>query len=224
MGYPATASPYLPYFQEASTTYGVPEPILVAMAQQESSMGVNLYGQAGELGIMQTGTDVVQNYHIGNPLDPHQDIDGAAAYLATLYQKTGNWTSAVAAYNGSGTAASTYAGQVMAQAQNYGYQPTGADTSSTIWNYVQQAARTIGLDPVGTSSSNISQGNAPGKVASATVGGIRSTGDLIAWVSKNWVVVLTVAAAGVVGIFAISDAFKSPSSGGTTTKIVPVPV
>lgn len=53
---------------------------------------------AGAIGIMQFMPGTAKMLGI-NPKDPNQAIDGAARYLKQLYNQTGSWEKAVAAYN-----------------------------------------------------------------------------------------------------------------------------
>jgi hypothetical protein len=225
MGLPSQAQAIAPYLQAASSTYGVPVEILGAIAKQETSFGANpntyTPGSAGELGVMQTTPAIVSQYGI-NPYDPQSDINGAAAYLATLYTQKGNWPAAVAAYNGTGQAAQNYSSQVMGTAQSYGYAgATGATGSSAAdWTqFLQNVAKGFGLDPVGTSSSNVSMGNAPGQAAAAGIGAV-------SWLSnpQNLLVLTALAGAGILAIVAIASAFTGGGGGGSKTTIMPVPV
>lgn len=201
----------------------MPVEILAAVAKQETSFGTNpntyTPGSAGELGIMQTTPAIVSQYGI-NPYDPQSDINGAAAYLATLYQQKGNWTSAVAAYNGTGQAAQNYASQVMGTAQSYGYTGSTGSTPADWTTFIQNVAKGFGLDPVGTGSGNVSMGNAPGQAVSTGIG-------VGSWLNnpQHLVALAAIAGAAILGVIAIASAFTgSGGGGGSKTTIMPIPV
>lgn len=215
MPLPAAATPYAQFFTSASQQYGVPVEILAAVASQESNFGQasNTYipNTNGELGIMQTTPAIVSQYGI-DPYNPQSDINGAAAYLASLYQQSGSWSSAVASYNGTGPAAAAYSQSVMSKAQSYGY--AGATTPQGIGQQIGNAVTTIlqgaGLQPL--NQSNL--GTNVGTTAAQGVG---------QWLQTNGLLVLGLGAAAVIGIMAVASAF-SGGGGGSKTTVVPVPV
>ena len=81
---------------------GVPPEIALAVAQKETGVchwdasGTVKIGRAGEIGVMQVlpltapGVDLY---------DPAANIRAGVGYLAAMYQRYGDWTAAVAAYN-----------------------------------------------------------------------------------------------------------------------------
>jgi len=85
--------------QNASTSSGVPYPILQAVAQQESSYNPSAVSPAGAVGLMQIMPANFQSFGVTNPTDPVQSANAGAAYLAQLYQQYGNWADALVAYN-----------------------------------------------------------------------------------------------------------------------------
>lgn len=196
------ASELIPIFNTAASTYNVPAPILEAVAYQETSMGGNpntyVVGAAGELGVMQTTPGIVSAYGI-NPYDPTSDINGAAHYLSDLFQKTGSWSAAVAAYNGSGPAAQAYSSTVMANAVNLGFSD-GSTTSS---------------NPI---SSAITAG-----ITAAIPGGTQIAAA-ITWAENNWIEILIVIGVIALLIFSIMKLFPAGSNSGGDTKIIPIPV
>lgn len=90
-----------PFFRVAENVNGLPQGILERMAQQESSfrpevINGTVKSSAGAVGLLQ----IVPKWHPGvNPTDPIASINYAGKYLKELYQKTGTWEKALAAYN-----------------------------------------------------------------------------------------------------------------------------
>lgn len=88
--------PFGPIFEAAEKAFGIPNLLLVEMARKESNFNTKAISNKGAVGIMQ----IVPKWHPGvNPLDPSQSIMYAAKYLKSLYQQTGSWRGALAAYN-----------------------------------------------------------------------------------------------------------------------------
>lgn len=107
----------MPIFQRASMETGVPVPILMAQARQESNFNPNATGRAGEIGIGQIMPSTAQNPGFGvQPVDPARLRDPAenimfqARYLAGRARAAGltDWNNqeqvaaALRAYNGGG--------------------------------------------------------------------------------------------------------------------------
>ncbi len=97
---------YTELIANASSEYGVPEPLIYAVILTESSFEPNAHSSAGAKGLMQlmdiTNEDVCKRS--GKPLDadifePSVNIDRGAYYLAYLYRQFGTWRESVAAYN-----------------------------------------------------------------------------------------------------------------------------
>ena len=73
----------------------VPAPLLVAMQQRASGFRTNVYGRAGERGIMQ----VPARYSIRcNMISRKGQMRCGAKYLQEKYRQCGSWESAVTAY------------------------------------------------------------------------------------------------------------------------------
>jgi soluble lytic murein transglycosylase-like protein len=110
-----TAPPELmPYFEEASRTYGVPVPLLVAQAKQESNFNPAARGRAGEIGVMQImpSTAVDPGFGMSGVAphrldDPRTNILFGAQYLAARNRGT-DWNNpqqrdaGLGRYNGGG--------------------------------------------------------------------------------------------------------------------------
>ena len=85
---------------------GIPSGILHRLIMQESHFRTDIItgatrSKTGALGIAQfmPSTAKQELGSINAALNPLVAIEGAGRYLAKLYKSTGNWTSAVAAYN-----------------------------------------------------------------------------------------------------------------------------
>jgi len=85
--------------QNASNQYGVPYPILQAVAQQESSYNPSAVSSAGAVGLMQIMPANYSSLGVTNPTDPQQSANAGAKYLSQLYSQYGNWNDALIAYN-----------------------------------------------------------------------------------------------------------------------------
>jgi len=114
-----TASAYQAYFAAAGTTYGVPEQLLSAVADTESSYQPDVVSSAGAEGLMQLMPATASSLGI-NPFDPAQAVDGAARLLAAYHNQFGSWSLALAAYNAGPGAVDQYSGvPPYAQTQAY---------------------------------------------------------------------------------------------------------
>lgn len=100
----------------AAQQYGVPTDLFTSIIQGESGFNPNavnpLTGAEG-LGQILPSTANQPGYglqQLTNPLDPQSNLNFAAQYLQTLYQKLGTWIGAVAAYSGTPAGSLPYAG------------------------------------------------------------------------------------------------------------------
>ncbi len=108
--------------------YGVDPAIALAVAQQESGFNQGARGAAGEVGMFQLLPSTASDLGV-NPYNESENIEGGISYLAQLYRQFGDWTKALAAYNGGqgnmarGTTPPQswqYAQEVLGTAQVYG--------------------------------------------------------------------------------------------------------
>lgn len=162
MGLPAGYVQYQSTVQSAADTYGVPVSILGGLIQQESGWNVAVpVGSAGEIGFGQIKPSTAGDLGI-NPYDPVDNINGAAKYLSQQYQKFGNWSDALGAYNqGAG-----------------GYQGDGHDKGVAYAQSVLNKAKAFGdvpSDAGGNSNSQASTASATNSTGSSSLGSIAST-------------------------------------------------
>lgn len=117
--------------QSAANSSGVPLSILQAVAFQESSYNPNAVSGAGAQGLMQLMPATGASLGVTNPFDLQQNANAGAVYLQQLYQRFGNWSDALIAYNegptkfASGTvvpSSQSYADAILA---NAGYSSSG---------------------------------------------------------------------------------------------------
>lgn len=100
---PPAAAPYLGAISAAEQHYGLPSGLLARQLAQESAYKPDVIsGQttssAGAIGIAQLEPATAADLGV-DPTDPYASIDAAARYMRTLYDKTGSWFSALAAYD-----------------------------------------------------------------------------------------------------------------------------
>lgn len=97
------AAPYENAIVDAENKYNIPNNYLAKLLNQESRFRPDIItgqtrSRTGATGIAQFMPDTAKELGV-NPLDPMESIDGAARYLNQLFNKFGNWTEAIAAYN-----------------------------------------------------------------------------------------------------------------------------
>lgn len=79
--------------------YGIPQPILFGLIQQESSWNPNAIGDNGAAyGFGQLHAGAATDTGV-NRFDPIGNLKGTASYLSRQFKKYGNWTDALSAYN-----------------------------------------------------------------------------------------------------------------------------
>ncbi len=101
--------------EQAAQKYGIPPEILKAIAFKESRWNPNAVGDGGQShGMMQIYSRAHPDYNVARgQQDPSYNIEYAAQMLRGLYDRTGNWQTAVMRYNGSGPMARAYANDVF---------------------------------------------------------------------------------------------------------------
>jgi|GEM_PF-1229318 len=104
-------SELMPYFDEASKTYGIDKGILIAIAKRESNFRSDATSSAGARGIMQLMPETAKGLGVTNAYDPEQNIMGAARLLSSELKKyNGNLSLALAAYGAGGGSVGKYNG------------------------------------------------------------------------------------------------------------------
>lgn len=90
---------WAPQIQQAATQYGVPIEVVQEVMRHESGGNAKALSPMGAIGLMQLMPGTAKSLGV-NPHDPNQNILGGVKYLRQLYDQTGSWTQAIAAYNG----------------------------------------------------------------------------------------------------------------------------
>lgn len=105
-GWPTGSEPYKAMIQSAASSNGVPVMILAWLLWKESRYNPAIISgrkrsPVGAMGIAQfmPATAVEELGSQAAALDPARAIPGAARYLKKLYNGTGTWAQALAAYN-----------------------------------------------------------------------------------------------------------------------------
>lgn len=116
-------SPLAGYYQSVASgiaqSSGIPPALFNALIAKESSFqqtdnsGNTLTSSAGALGLGQLMPNTAASLGV-DPTDPIANLTGAATYLSSLFNRYGNWRSALSAYNsGSSTGALGYADSIL---------------------------------------------------------------------------------------------------------------
>lgn len=110
---------FLPMAREAARRHGVPEDLFARLVQQESGWNPNAESHKGALGLAQLMPQTARRLRV-DPLDPAENLEGGARYLAQQYRKFGTWPLALAAYNAGPQAVKKYGGvPPYKETQNY---------------------------------------------------------------------------------------------------------
>jgi len=96
--------PYAAHIAEAAQRFGIPERWIRAVLRAESAGDVRAISPAGAMGLMQVMPDTWAalriRYQLGrDPHDPRDNIMAGAAYLREMWDRYGNVTAMLAAYN-----------------------------------------------------------------------------------------------------------------------------
>ncbi len=111
--------PYLAMAREAALRNGIPVDLFLKLVQQESGWNASAKSHKGALGLAQLMPATARRLNV-DPLDPYQNLDGGARYLAKQYRKFGSWRLALAAYNAGPQAVRKYGGvPPYKETQNY---------------------------------------------------------------------------------------------------------
>lgn len=101
---PAADHSYAAHVAEASQRFGIPEHWIRAVLRAESAGDVRAISSAGAMGLMQvmpgTWASLRVRYDLGrDPYDPRDNIMAGTAYLREMWDRYGNVTAMLAAYN-----------------------------------------------------------------------------------------------------------------------------
>ena len=91
-------SAYIGHARSAARRHGIPEDLFLRLIQQESGWNPQARSHKGALGLAQLLPATAATLGV-NPMDPQQNLEGGARYLALQYRKFGSWRLALAAYN-----------------------------------------------------------------------------------------------------------------------------
>lgn len=123
----------------AAAAAGVPLALFTAQAQQESGLNPAAYNaKSGATGLLQLEPVTAASLGVTNSLDPVQNANAGAQYLAQLYNRFGSWDEALAAYDMGPTALAS----LEAQYGNNWYDYAPAETQ----NYVDSILSASGMD------------------------------------------------------------------------------
>ncbi len=89
---------YMKMAREAARRYGVPVDLFLRLVERESGWNPNAKSPKGALGLAQLMPETARRLGV-DPLDPRQNLDGGARYLAQQFRKFRSWRLALAAYN-----------------------------------------------------------------------------------------------------------------------------
>ncbi len=89
---------YLELARSAARRHNVPEDLFARLVQQESGWNPQAKSHKGALGLAQLMPETALLLGV-NPLDPVENLEGGARYLAQQFAAFGSWRLALAAYN-----------------------------------------------------------------------------------------------------------------------------
>lgn len=138
--------PFAPHIDEAARRFRVPAAWIRAVMRAESAHDVRAVSSAGAMGLMQvmpeTWLELRARYGLGrDPFDARDNILAGAAYLREMYDRYGNVTAMLAAYN---------AGPQRYDEYLAGRRALPAETRA----YVAAIAPLIGAEPLAFSSTS----------------------------------------------------------------------
>lgn len=101
--------PYLAMARHSALQHGIPVDLFLKLVQQESGWNASAKSHKGALGLAQLMPGTARNLRV-DPLDPQQNLEGGARYLAKQFRRFGSWRLALAAYNAGPEAVEKYGG------------------------------------------------------------------------------------------------------------------
>jgi Transglycosylase SLT domain len=101
---PAITHPYAPHVADAARRFGIPEAWIWAVMHVESAGNARAVSRAGAIGLMQimpgTWAQLRSRHELDtDPFDVRDNIMAGAAYLREMYDRYGNASAMLAAYN-----------------------------------------------------------------------------------------------------------------------------
>ena len=168
--------------RRAADETGVPQAIIAAIMDTEGG-GPNSVSPAGAKGFMQLMDATAQRFGVRDPFDPLQNILGGARYLKELFDQTGAWDKAAAAYFGAfdwasnqitgardagGQSGPGYVSRFQSFLDQYGGTPAAAASTA-------QRTRPSILDTLGQGAQSVAQRAADLERSSGEL--VRSTGQ-----------------------------------------------
>ncbi len=85
--------------EQVSQSYGVPAPLLLAVAKVESQFNAHAVSPCGAQGIMQLMPETASLLHVKDAFNVLESMQGAAQYLLNMTLEYGNVKQAIFAYN-----------------------------------------------------------------------------------------------------------------------------
>ena len=105
--------------RETARRYGIPEDLFLRQIKAESAWDPNALSSAGAIGLGQLMPGTAKELGV-DPRDPAQNLDGAARYLRQQYDRFGDWSLALGAYNAGPGRITEYGGlPPFKETQNY---------------------------------------------------------------------------------------------------------
>ena len=96
--YKGSNGQYVSLAREAAAAEGIPEDLFLNLVQAESNFNPNAKSGAGARGLAQLMPGTAAQLGV-DPDDPIQNLKGGARYLREQYDRFGDWSLALAAYN-----------------------------------------------------------------------------------------------------------------------------
>lgn len=111
---------YLPAIREAAQQSGLPEALIGAVIQAESSFRPETVSNAGAQGLMQLMPDNVRELGVTDAFDPRQNVLAGARHLRAMVDRFGSLEKSLAAYNAGPGRVERYGGiPPYRETQNY---------------------------------------------------------------------------------------------------------